>query len=137
MIDEILYTHIKTSLSVPNLYYGGADGVTPPYYIMFKVSDNEEKAVLCDGRNEAGEALLQFTGWVGGEGVASSASKTLVYVEGLKIKVKGIMGDIGTTPNDYRIWANDTTGVRIISEGENILQRWGAIFETTIRWEKI
>jgi hypothetical protein len=137
MIDEALYKYLTTDLSITNLYYGSAENRTPPYTVMLKVNDPEVRVTLCDTQGEAGEALFQFSGYTGGEGAAADASSTVVYLETIKAQVKDVKGIIGTNPNDYRIWYNQTSGVRLINDGNNSLQRWGAIFETLIRWEKV
>jgi hypothetical protein len=137
MIDEALYKYLTVDLSITNLYYGSANNRTPPYTVMFKVNDPEVRVTLCDTQGNSGEALFQFSGYGGGEGPAADASSVVASLEVIKNQVKGVKGIIGTSPNDYRIWYNQTSGVRLINDGNNILQRWGALFETLIRWDKI
>lgn len=137
MIDVEFFRYLTVDLSITNLFYGSAESATPPYAVMFKVNDPERRITLCDVQGGAGEALFQFSGYAGGEGIAADGLSTVQYLETIKDQVKDVKGVIGTSPNDYRIWHNQTGGVRIINDGFNSLQRWGAIFETLIRWEKI
>lgn len=139
MIDRQLHLHLKINKSYTNLYYGSAEHITPPYYVMRKISDPEESTTLCDISKETGKALFQFSCFVGGEGVASDPSQALLYLNILKNDVKSLKGLLLVTgkSEQYKIWYNSTTGCTLISDGENSLQRWGAIFETILYWEKI
>lgn len=138
MIDEALYRHIKTTLGVSKLRYGSAEGEAYPYYVMTKLDDSERPEVLCDEQGDTGRALIIFDGYVGGQSNFGSATKAITYMETLKNIVKNIRGVIGTAPNQYRIWYNETRGVTL-KDVPNIqnLTIFGAEFNCLIFWQKI
>jgi hypothetical protein len=138
MIDETFFEYIRDNLSLAGTFhYGSARGATPPYYILNKISDPERPVVLCEDQGDTGQALFQFSAYAGGEGTVSNAANHIVFLEALKIQVNQIRGVIGTSPDDYTIWFNNTGGVRLLGNGTNILDVWGAMFETTIWWKKL
>jgi len=138
MIDQILYEHIKNNLTITGGFeYGSGEGLTAPYIIMTKVTDPERQEVQCQKQGEAGRAIFQFSGYLGGSnGDAANASSTIVYLNDFKEQVKNIIGEIGTTTK-VRINNNITEGVLLLNDGQAENLAWGAIFETTLWWEYV
>lgn len=132
MIDSVLYNHIRTNITYTGSFvYGSAEQRTAPYIIMYKVSDAERPVTNCDIQGEVGEAVFQFSAYTG-----ENAIKTVEFLQAFKEQVKTIIGVIGTT-EQYRIDSNYAEGVKILSDGSNSLNVWGAFFDTTIRWVKL
>lgn len=136
MIDKIFYRYIRTNCPpAGEFHFGSAEGAIPPYVVMVKISDPEQKEILCYGQGECGRALFQFSAYVGGSnGTAGDAGTAVDYLQDLKKNVARIKGVIGVHPDSVRIWQNVTSGVKLIGIGDGI-QAWSAIFETEIRWE--
>jgi hypothetical protein len=141
MIDLVLFQYILNNLtfsSSTSFRFGSAEGQTPPYIVMFKVDDLERPETLCQDQGDSGRALFQFSGYGGGNsGTATNAGGVVQLLEALKVQVATILGEIGSAPDDYRIWSNQTGGVRLIGSGAQSLFTWGAFFESDIWWEKI
>jgi hypothetical protein len=140
MIDTIFYDYIRLNLTYTESFvFGSAEGFDAPYIIMFKVTDPERPNTLCQKQGDSGEALFQFSAYYGGNtSDPNNAANTVVNLEAFKTQVATIKGIIGTSPNDYRIWSNVTTGVKLLRGGDGVnLLTYGAFFETTIRWEKL
>jgi hypothetical protein len=141
MIDQAIYTYISGSLIPPAPVYFGSlpPGLTlSEYIIMYKISDEERPETLCVRQGDTGRAMFQFSGYAGASGEAANPIETVTLLEDLKGQIAaGIWGVIGTAPNDYRIWNNITTGVRLLGEGLATEGVWGAFFESTLWWEKI
>ena len=139
MIYKAIYTLCNTELIPPaSIYFGSAPaGVTGSYIVFFKVDDLERPLTLCNAQGDTGEALFQFSGYVGGGVGAANPSATVELLEDLKSQINQIKGVIGTAPDDYRIWDNVTGGVRLLGDGSSSLGVWGAFFEMTLRWEKL
>jgi len=135
MIDNVLYTHIFTTVTqTGGFVYGSAEGLKPPYIIMNKVSDPEESTRLCETQGEIGEAIFQFSAYSGGA-TATNPMAHVQYLQAFKEQIKNILGTIGTTET-FIIESNRTTGVRLMSDGANSGNVWGAMFETTVKWRK-
>ncbi|MCP3680335.1 MAG: hypothetical protein GY782_08840, partial [Gammaproteobacteria bacterium] len=109
-IDQILYEHIKTNLVlVGSFEYGSGEGLTAPYVIMTKIADPERPEVLCEDQGDAGRAVFQFSGYLGGNNAAAAnAANTVIYLDELKEQVNLIKGEIGTT--DKVLVNNNITG---------------------------
>jgi hypothetical protein len=138
MIDDVLYSHIKNNLGVSSLRYGSAEGSSYPFYVMTKIDDMERPETLCNDQGETGRALFIFDGYVGGQANAGSSANAVTFTETLKNIVKGIRGVIGTAPNDYRIWYNETRGVTLKDySSPNQLTMFGAEFQCIIWWDKL
>ena len=132
MIDRMFYSHIKDNLSYTfDFKFGSAEGVEPPYCVMFKVADMERPEVLCEEQGDSGRALFQFSYYSG-----LDASNTVYDLEQFKRQVALIKGTIGTE-TIYRINNNVTGGVVILRDGASSLSVWGAMFECEIWWEYV
>ncbi len=140
MIDVELYNHVLNNFSLTGAFvYGSAEGETSPYIVMFKVEDLERPEVLCESQGESGRALFQYSAYTGGaaSSTASNAAETVVFLEAFKTQLQSLKGDIGSSPNDYHIWENKTGGVKLLGEGVNSLDIWGAMIESEIWWRKL
>lgn len=140
MIDQELYDHIRTNfIYTGEFVFGSAEGVEPPYIVMIKVTDLERPEVLCETQGESGRALFQFSAYMGGaeQTAATNAAQTVLYLEAFKNQMQGLKGDIGSAPDDYHIWENQTGGVRLLGEGVSTTGIWGAFFESEIWWRKL
>ncbi len=140
MIDKALYNHILNNFTLTgDFVFGSAEGSTPPYIVMFKVEDLERPEVLCEDQGESGRAIFQFSAYGGGvnSGAASNAATTIEFLEAFKIQLQALKGNIGSSPDNYHIWENQTGGVRILGEGNNSLSIWGAFCESQIWWRKL
>jgi hypothetical protein len=142
MISLAIEEHIKQNFNFTGFLegvgfnYGSGEGMTEPYIIMFKVNDPERPITLCNEQGDSGEALFQFNGYSGGVYSASNAAHTEQILEEMKNQVKNLKGAISTSFGDYRIQRNQTEGVRLISEGQEEAQTWGAFFESILVWER-
>ena len=137
MIDQVLFEYIRDSLTYTGtIKYGSAEGITPPYIVMTKITDPERPVTLCYTQGESGEALFQFSAYMGGSaGDASNGPETILYLDELKEQVKLIGGEITSSGMTYRVWGNITSGVTLL--GTQVLETWGAMFETQIKWEYV
>jgi hypothetical protein len=136
MFSTVLYSHLYDNLThTGGFVYGSAEAINPPYIIMRKITDPEQPVIFCETQGNAGKAMFQFSGYTGG-GSAANALSNEQYLEAFKAQVKNIRGTIGTTEK-YLIDVNITTGVRLLSDGLNELNVWGAMFETTFHWKKV
>ena len=131
-LTQVFYNSVVAAYSTYNLYYGSAEGATGIYHIMRKIADNERPNVLALEQGGSGNMLLQFNTHGG-----TDMGDCEIKAEALKVAVGGISGLIGTTPNRFRIWNNETTGVRVISDVVNDKLVWGCLFETTLWWESV
>lgn len=139
MIDIALYDYIYDNLTLTTDFkLGDAGGSVAPYIVMFKVNDPERPETVCEKQGDSGRALFQFSGYAGGtDGEGANAYETITILEALKVQVANIRGDLGTAPDDYNIWQNITGGVRLLNDGGQTLQTWGAFFECNIWWKKL
>lgn len=129
--DESFYNKIVTDYTAKSVYYGSAESASGQYHVMYKIDDRERPFVLCDNQGDSGIALYQISTYGG-----DSAGELMNVAEVLKDAIATVKGEIGTT-DKYRIYDNQTTGVRLISDGYNEQLVWGVIFESAISWEKV
>jgi hypothetical protein len=135
-IDQIIYEYIQAQGF--NIYYGSAENQVYPYYVLYKIDDEERPVTLCEAQGEAGKAIFIFEGYVGGTANAGSGPKAVQYAQLLHDVVKNIRGIIGIPPDDYRIWSNETRGVTLMNkDNTQTLMIFGAEFETIIDWQKL
>ena len=141
MIDKAIYTHVNTDLTPPAPVFFGSlplGSTLTKYIVMYKITDPERPETLCVQQGDTGRALFQFSGYAGAGGGAANPMETVDLLQDLKDQIaEYTIGTIGVTPDDYRIWNNITTGVRLLGEGLSTEGVWGAFFESTLWWEKI
>jgi hypothetical protein len=142
---EALFTHIKTigALSYPFIY-GFASPDDVPAYTMQMVSDSEDKAFICLGNNDSGEALIQFQFAAPASGTVawSPASGTVAWTQGsvesqleeLKNVVKNIVGQVSYGGSTYRLYNNRTTGIQASGDPDGLY--YGSRFEAQVNWVK-
>lgn len=141
MFDTVLYTHVKTNIFTAYAFEGSfiegsANKLKPPYIIMNKIDDQEQPQTMCQNQGNTGSALIQFSAYCGYTQTGKNSLKTKEYLNSFKEYFKNLRGIIGTT-EQYRINYNFTSGVTALSDGVSSLETWGAIFQASIRWEKI
>ena len=139
MLDDIFFKYIKDNLSGfgTAIKYGSAENITAPYTVMNKVSDPENKIVLCNSQGESGQALFQFVRYTGGnKAPASNSIKTVKDHDAFKVIINAMAREIGTSPNAYRLIGLRCTGARGFDGGGQSLMGWSAIFECSFMWEK-
>ncbi len=135
-LSHVLYEHIKTTFTLDGAFrYGSAEGETGKYIVMFKIADPEEPLVLCDENGQEGQAIYQFSAYLGQE-LASDSLQTENYLQDFKDQFDALIGVIGTT-EQYRIWYNRPSGVTVLGEGVNEKNIWGSVFDAVLRWTKI
>lgn len=127
LFERIVSDYQLAGGTVP-LYFGQADGPSRPFAVMLLVSPNDETPTnLSSDIGDGGEIRIQFSL------AADSAIESYASLETLKSTVQQLRGFIGTSPNGYWIWGNDTQGV---VQQDVALGGWSAIFESTIMWDK-
>ena len=137
IFEKELYNYIRTTFTFTGDFrYITAEGSTPPYFIIVKASADELPNTLCQTQGETGKALFRISGYAGGQdGAITDAAATMEYMEAIKVQFAELKGEIGTSPNDFRIWNNVTSGVTPLGESERAT--WGAVFDFELWWEKI
>lgn len=139
MLDDIFFKHIKDNLSGFGnaIKYGSAENITAPYTVMMKVSDPENKIVLCNNQGESGQALFQFVRYTGGNRApAANSIETVKDHDAFKVIINAMTREIGTTPNAYRLIGLKCTSAKPFNDGSQELMGWSAIFECFFMWEK-
>lgn len=137
MLDKVFYDYIVANVTYTGSFkYGSAEGITPPYTVMVKISDPERANVLCQDQGDAGEAVFQFSAYLGGsDGAGANAAETILFLEDIKNQIADIKGVITSGAESYRIWDNKTSGV-ILIPGQT-LEKFGAVFDCVIKWEAV
>lgn len=135
MIDGAFYSFVKSLTA--NVYYGSANSVPAPYFVMYKITDDERPLSLCEAQGDEGKALFFIEGFKGGQGNASNPLNSLMYVETLKRQIAQKLGIITDGIEEYRVWHNKTTGVVPIDRGKNEVSFFGAQFTVLLYWTKI
>jgi len=136
MIDFALWEHIKT-LTAIDVYYGSANNANAPYFVLYKISDDERPVMQCDEIGESGKALFFVEGFSGGQDGLSTPDYSLQMVENLKRQLAELRGVINFGTTDYRVWYNRTTGSIPIDRGSNEVSFFGAQFTVLLYWETI
>jgi hypothetical protein len=138
MIDFAFYNFVGALTFVGTLHYGNANNITPPYVVMYKISDDERPYTLCQEQGESGEALFIFDYYAGAQdNYAVNQEMTLQYANDLKEQIRQKKGNITYGANTYKIWHNQTTGAVIVDDGMNESNIFTARFTTLLRWDLV
>ena len=136
MIDFAFFDYVQSLTFDGDLYLGNANGKTPPYLVMYKVSDEERPNVLCYEQGDSGQALFIFDYWMGGQdNYPVNQDITLLKADGIKRQIAAKKGLITDGTNDYRIWHNKTTGAVIVGDGNNESGIYTARFTVLLYWD--
>jgi hypothetical protein len=138
-IDQAIFEHCTQLLSDneidATLAYSNAKGIKPPYIVMNKIADPEDRVTLQEAENSSGVAEFQFSAWKGGE---SDASETLLLLDPVKMLVVGIRGIIGTAPDQFCIDFVAAGGCIEVNDGAMVnAQYFGSVFRAKILWHKV
>ena len=138
-IDQAILEHIIAySGTTYPVCYGSAEDESTPYYVIFKVADDERPDSLCEDQGDSGKAVFIVQGWGGGQiGAGFNSANAVIFTEALKNHCNRIRGVIGSAPNRFRVWYNETGGVVPIERGAQSLLTWGAEFTMVLWWNKI
>jgi hypothetical protein len=127
LFDEIVARYQLAGGTVP-LYFAQPSGPSRPFAVMLIVPPNVELPTeLCADQGDGGELRIQMSL------AADSPIDSYSQLEAIKDVVQDLRGVIGTAPDQYRIYGNDTQGV---VNQDAALGGWSSIFEAIFMWDK-